>query len=507
MGLISQQPGNLYSSKRRLLRLLTRVLPFTAAFVLPLSVQAQDVGPTIMPVGDSITAGWQQPSYRRALYKDLQNAGCDVNMVGDQTLSSFLYNKPGEYPGEDFPSLAGFNPPYPAGATWSVANAADDTDHQGFGGIQAQEIATGVSSVQPIATYVNNEQPDYVLLHAGTNDLSQALKKPDRTVERFVQNTSYDLRTIIKRVQESQPTAQILLGNFIPRAKEDAGSAQGERERQMSVALTQEIDEKFPGLSNVTVVDVESGFNSATMTTDGVHPNALGEQHIADAFREALLDLGLCDNTGGPDPTPLPTHTINKGEWSLISIPADPGPSGTVQALFADDIDANKYGSDGEWVVYAFDAVQGKYKELALSDTLAANKGYWIIQDVTDSIVLDLPSSLTPLAGGDLPGCPTDNCVSADLVSNASKAQWNLVGISTLKSVTFENTRFQTANPVCDSGCTPAQAETNNLVSNEAHRYRSGYQEMSAGDKTQPWDGIWIEVRSNAQSPKWVVPR
>lgn len=43
--------------------------------------------------------------------------------------------------------------------------------------------------------------------------------------------------------------------------------------------------------SPVTVVDCFTGFNTATMTGDGVHPNELGNQALATSWFEPLADV------------------------------------------------------------------------------------------------------------------------------------------------------------------------------------------------------------------------
>jgi len=213
-----------------------------------------------------------------------------------------------------------------------------------------------------------------------------------------------------------------------------------------------------------------------------------------------------------PHSLALPTHTLTSGEWSLISIPADPGSDGSVQRLFGDDLPVADYGATGDWVIFALNATTGTYEELGITDTLTANTGYWMIQLVRDSVTLDVPDSLSPLNGSDIPGCPTDqNCFARSLTSNGSDTQWNLVGFSAENALTFGDTRFQSANAACIDGCTPAQAFAATVVGNVMFRYAganaaSPYETITEASVMQPWDGFWLPVLSDAQAPVWVLP-
>lgn len=490
-------------------------LPLLLTPVLPTVANAAD--PTVMVVGDSISAGWFRPSYRHALYREFQNAGCSVDMVGDQTLTSYSYKRPGSQPGIDYPSLDQFEPDYGSGEHWSVSNPEDDTDHQAFGGIRADQTVSGVEAtasggarVEPIQVYVNNHQPDYMLVHLGTNDLGQEMDKESPDQSSFVTKTTNDLKNLVNRSREARADVKILIGDFIRRAGE--GAAKRDLERQFSEAFTESIRNELNGYRGITtVVDVASGFNPSEMTYDGVHPNFRGERHLANAFMQALRDMGVCENVGGNDE--LPKHTLRNGEWSLITIPADPGASGTVENLLADDMGNLPYGQNGSWVVYAYNAQGRTYQELGLGDRLRANVGYWIVQLSGGTVELDLPSNLSPAATGSPAGCPSGQvCTTSPLVSNASGSQWNLVGFSALNNLRFGETRFHTTSGACTSGCSPDEANTQGIAKNVAYRYRNPnnagnpYVEMLSTDTFKAWEGVWVKVYSSADSPTWVLP-
>ena len=203
----------------------------------------------------------------------------------------------------------------------------------------------------------------------------------------------------------------------------------------------------------------------------------------------------------------LSTHTLKRGDWSLISIPADPGTSGTVQQLFADDLPASSYGPTGEWLIFAFDATDNAYRTLSLSDRLEAGAGYWIIQNVVDSVELDLPDSLTAPTGTTTPGCPDNNlCTTVPVIGSASAVQWNLLGASVDTPTNVSDTRFDLAGGTCATGCGLADAISAGLVGNPPYRYTgTAYEAITETSILQPWDGFWIPVLANATF-SWNVP-
>src|SRR3712207_5472734 len=102
----------------------------------------------VMPLGDSITEGYQgHASWRFWLWKRLDLAGYDVDFVGSRT--GVL--TPGA-PGEQGP------PPY----------TDFDQHHEGHSGWRTDQILDRIDEWAP------QYAPDVVLLHLGTNDMLQS---------------------------------------------------------------------------------------------------------------------------------------------------------------------------------------------------------------------------------------------------------------------------------------------------------------------------------------------
>ena len=256
------------------------------------SAQAQQ---SVMVAGDSISAGFLQPSYRRPLLDELASYGCDVSMVGDQTMNNFDFRSPVANPGnfED-----GFSP-----------NNGYDTDHQAFPAIRADQLADGVSNfpyvVDPIADFVSLQQPDFLLVHLGTNDMGAAFRASldsDAEINAWVDETINDMRRFIDTsidAHNNPSLLKILVANFIPYARETITPRQMVVAERTSDLYSQRLESLVLDMADprVLIVDVATGFDPVSMTLEGIHPNTTGEQHMAGAFLPILRGAGLCPTT------------------------------------------------------------------------------------------------------------------------------------------------------------------------------------------------------------------
>ncbi|MFK7891539.1 MAG: Ig-like domain-containing protein [Granulosicoccus sp.] len=223
-------------------------------------------------------------------------------------------------------------------------------------------------------------------------------------------------------------------------------------------------------------------------------------------FVAAVLFLSACFSTSSA--FALPTENLELGQWSLISIPADPGATGTVQGVFGDDLPVAGYGIN--WLVYGFDSRALEYRLLALNERLEANKGYWVFQNVNDPAEIDVPDSLAPLTGTEQTGCVEDKlCASVALSSNANVPVWNAIGYSSDSEALFGDTRFVTASGACAQGCTPTEAQSANVAQSVMFALNSegtAYEVISEDTPMLPWDGFWLLVLPDADQLRWVVP-
>jgi uncharacterized protein (DUF1800 family) len=208
----------------------------------------------------------------------------------------------------------------------------------------------------------------------------------------------------------------------------------------------------------------------------------------------------------------FPTHTLPFGEWSLISLPADPGGEGTVENLFGDDLPIDDYGSTGRWVMYTYDTSVGEYQQLALDALLKPHAGYWIVQVVSDLVEIDIPEALAPLTGSDISGCDEGKtCNAHPLVRSNEEVVWNLVGYSSETAHTFGESRFVSTGGTCTDGCSPEQARIAYVANNVLYKFNpsddgSLYETVDASTAMQSWVGYWLAMLPGEDTVEWVLP-
>lgn len=189
----------------------------------------------IMPLGDSITFGETDPTYggyRHLLGTLLANDGYSIDFVGSQ--------KSGE-------------------------GVIPDPDNEGHPGWTIPQIKGGIDS----NGWLENYQPDLILLHIGTNDirLGKAASAPS--------NLSALLDDILKRL----PQARVIVAQIIPVRE---GPNQDDKV----------YDAAIPGIAaskgiRVSTVDVQNILSSSDYA-DELHPNSGGYDKMARAWEPAI---------------------------------------------------------------------------------------------------------------------------------------------------------------------------------------------------------------------------
>lgn len=238
--------------------ILVAVLALVAGMLVAANGIAAGAAATrVMPLGDSITGS--PGCWRALLWNRLQDAGYrDVDFVG--TL-----------------------PP-------QGCSVAYDGDNEGHGGA----LVTDVARQNQLPGWLAATSPDVVLMHFGTNDVWSDVPAA-AILDAYT--------TLVGQMRASNPAMRILVAQIIPMAPATCGEC-----AQRVVALNDAIPGWAAGISTaqspVVVVDQWTGFSTGADTYDGVHPNASGDQKIADRWYPALVDV-----LSGPQPTVTPTLT------------------------------------------------------------------------------------------------------------------------------------------------------------------------------------------------------
>jgi len=212
---------------------MTGVLLIAAMVFTFGNAQAQSNGGVrIMPLGDSITDGFNIPGgYRIGLWQRLVADGYRIDFTGTQS-----------------------NGPASLG----------DRDHEGHSGWRIDQIDAN------IVNWLLTQTPRTVLLHIGTNDMIQ---NPTNAAGR--------LATLINRITSTAPRAEVFVATIIPLPMLDSTV------RAFNAAIPDIVRAAGP---RVHLVDMYNALTSADLA-DGVHPNATGYDKMAAAWYNALKSV------------------------------------------------------------------------------------------------------------------------------------------------------------------------------------------------------------------------
>ncbi|WUR57435.1 cellulose binding domain-containing protein [Micromonospora chokoriensis] len=232
---------------------LTAVAAMIAAVPIatsPASAESNG-GVRVMPLGDSITDGFNVPGgYRIELWQRFTAGGYRVDFVGSQ-----------------------FNGPASLG----------DHDHQGHSGWTIAQIDANV------VNWLRATNPRTVLLHIGTNDMyGDTSGAPGR------------LATLVDRITSTAPNADVFVATIIPKSGAD------NQVRGYNNAIPGIVQSRAAAGKRVHLVDMYRALTLSDLA-DGVHPNATGYRKMAAAWYDALRTVPGSIGGDTPPTTPPPT--------------------------------------------------------------------------------------------------------------------------------------------------------------------------------------------------------
>ena len=198
----------------------------------------------IMPLGDSITGS--PGCWRALLWNQLVDAGyTDIDFVG--TLPA------------------------------QGCGVAYDGDNEGHGGA----LVTNVADQNQLPTWLSATNPDIVLMHFGTNDVWSNIA-PDRILAAYTK--------LVSQMRANNPNMKILVAQIIPMSPSTCPEC-AQRVIDLNAVIPAWAESVSTVDSPVIVVDQWTGFDTATDTGDGVHPNDSGIVKMADRWYPPLADL------------------------------------------------------------------------------------------------------------------------------------------------------------------------------------------------------------------------
>ncbi|PNS20600.1 Chitin synthase 3 [Sphaceloma murrayae] len=238
--------------------LLTLFLPLTLAspLLLPRQTSLRGTNITLLPLGDSITYGFVDPStngYRAKLYSSLSTAGASpLDFLGSIRAGNFA-----------------------------------DGDNEGRIGYTIQQIAGAT-------TAISNLRPNIVLLHAGTNDALRRYETSDKAIPRLGQ--------LIDQVYTQWPGVTLIVAKLVP----DTEAAAQTYIDDINAAIPGIVAERAAQGKKISIVDMSPPFLTTADLVDGIHPTVAGYEKMADIWLagiEAVAAKGWLGAGGSSSPT------------------------------------------------------------------------------------------------------------------------------------------------------------------------------------------------------------
>ena len=241
------------------------ILAATVAVATASAAHAESNGGVrIMPLGASITDGFATPGgYRTGLWRRLASGGYTVDFVGSAT-----------------------NGPASLG----------DHDHEGHSGWRIDQIDANV------AGWLRATNPHVVLLHVGTNDVSQNYR---------LANAPARLSGLIDKIQLNAPGVELFVAQIAP----SSNPTNEARIRAFNAAIPGVLSGKGP---RVHLVDMHSVVSVSDLA-DGTHPTAAGYDKMAAAWYSALRSVPNSLRPTGP-PTAKAVNLTNSTSLRCLDV-------------------------------------------------------------------------------------------------------------------------------------------------------------------------------------------
>lgn len=271
----------------------------------------------VMVVGDSMSQGYEGDwTWRYRLWEWFKKEHIDVDFVGP-----YQGTRPQESPKPPpVPPLQGEAPPPAQSApvtsgAYATGVAKDfDPDHFSVWGRQAAQ------DQKLIAEQVAKYQPDLLLVGLGFNDMGWFVSGPEGTLD--------SMRTLVDQARAAKPDLDLAVANVPQRTfiggRDDLPVNTTKYNSMLAAAIPSWNNDK----SRVALVDWAGNYSCDTHDCpagyDGLHPNALGEYQIAQAFVRTLHDsYGL-----GSQLIDIPAHVPDRPAPAPDRVWIDSGASG-----------------------------------------------------------------------------------------------------------------------------------------------------------------------------------
>ena len=215
----------------------------------------------IMPLGDSITQGVgvsTEVGYRESLFNLLKNAGYNFSFVGTQI----------------------------TGLSSDTAFFNNGRHHEGHGGWSAyleNGDPYGYSLHDDLRNFLVSYQPNVVLLHIGTNDISANYSGPNAIYNDTPQSLADEVVYLLDTINNYNTNVITILARIINRT-----DSYSQKTSDFNDSLQHRVDSLIALGRKIVVVDMEAALIYPSDLADGLHPNASGYQKMANAWFDSL---------------------------------------------------------------------------------------------------------------------------------------------------------------------------------------------------------------------------
>lgn len=216
----------------------------------------------IMPLGDSITEGYMtgltiRNGYRKPLKAKLDSNGLDIDLVGSEVDGDFM-----------------------------------DNEHEGHGGWHAKHWFgnTSYSIAAHLTEYLNQNHPNIVLFHLGTNDIGEY---DDSRNDNTIDTTVADISGLLDTIYTFDPNVKVILAKITNRI--DKISTPNLNENDTTTAFNTLLEQmafnRISNGDNLYLVDMESALIYPDDLSDSTHPNEVGYNKMANVWLEAIKQV------------------------------------------------------------------------------------------------------------------------------------------------------------------------------------------------------------------------
>ncbi|KAF2129528.1 carbohydrate esterase family 3 protein [Dothidotthia symphoricarpi CBS 119687] len=157
-------------------------------------------------------------------------------------------------------------------STTCTGIVGDDQDHEGHPG----SLVTDYAKNGNVTGWLNQNPPDVVVFFMGHNDIIIG-KKTDTEIL-----GAYDV--MLDQIRAKNPKMQIVFSSLTPLDPARWTQETADRVKGLAIKVAAYAPTKSTAISPVYFVDNFDGYNAATDTEDGLHPNSVGNEKMASKF-------------------------------------------------------------------------------------------------------------------------------------------------------------------------------------------------------------------------------